>query len=103
MHKGDKLYEINIDYKDFEDTGVKFEDNTSINIHLSEIVKKNAMIIFSLVKNADIINFNFDDNTTITYKRDKLLDDYKNEYGINLEKITKDKSSLENFLKSDMN
>ncbi|XTR38664.1 DUF4825 domain-containing protein [Paraclostridium tenue] len=98
-----KPYEINIDYKDFEDTYVKFEDNTSITIPFSEAIKKNAMILLSLVKNADIINFNFENGTDITYKRDELVDAYKNDYGVNLEKITNDKSSLENFIKNDIN
>ncbi|MFR9070117.1 MAG: hypothetical protein ACLVIU_07140 [Paraclostridium sp.] len=61
------------------------------------------MILLSLVKNVDIINFNFDNGTGITYKRDELIDAHKNEYGVNLEKITQDKSSLENFIKSDIN
>ena len=61
------------------------------------------MILLSLVKNADIINFNFENGTCITYKRDELVDAHKNECGVNLEKITKDKSSLENFIKSDTN
>ena len=98
-----KPYEINIYYKDFEDTYVKFEDDTSITIPFSEAIKKNAMILLSLVKNVDIINFNFDNGTSVTYKRGELVDAHKNEYGVNLEKITKDKSSLENFIKSDIN
>ena len=97
-----KPYEINIYYKDFEDTYVKFEDDTSITIPFSEAIKKNAMILLSLVKNIDIINFNFDNGTSVTYKRDDLVDAHKNEYRVNLEKITQDKSSLENFIKSDI-
>ena len=98
-----KPYEINIDYKDFKDTGVKFEDGISITIPFSEAIKKNAMIILSLVKNVDIINFNFDKGVTITYERNELVGAQEKEYGANLEKITKDKSALENFIKSDIN
>ncbi|GAA0866010.1 hypothetical protein [Paraclostridium tenue] len=61
------------------------------------------MILLSLVKNVNIINFNFGNDTSVTYKRDELVDTHKNEYGVNLEKITKDKSSLENFIKSNIN
>lgn len=103
LQTNSKPYEINLDCKDFEDTYVKFEDNTSITIPFSETIKKNAMILLSLVKNADIINFNFENGSGITYKRDELVDAHKNECGVNLEKITKDKSSLENFIKSNMN
>jgi hypothetical protein len=98
-----KPYEININYKDFENIYVKFENDTSTTISFPHAIKQNAMIIFSLVKNADIVNFNFDNGVTVTYKRDELLDTYKHDYGVNLEKITEDKSSLESFLKSDVN
>ena len=41
-----------------------------------------------------------DDGTIITYERNDLVNAYKDDFGNNLEEITKDKSSLENFIKT---
>ena len=41
-----------------------------------------------------------DDGTIITYERTALVNEYKDEFGNNLEEITKDKSSLEQFIKT---
>ena len=68
----------------------------------SDIMIKNSMIILSLCKNAEIVNINTSDGTTITYKKSELADSYRDSYGDNLEKITQDKSSLEKFLKNDI-
>ena len=64
------------------------------------VMKNNALIILSLVKNVDIVNFDVDDGTVITYERTDLVNSYKDDFGNNLEEITKDKSSLENFIKT---
>lgn len=62
-------------------------------------MENNALIILSLVKNADIVNFDVDDGTVITYTRNDLVNSHKDDFGNNLEEITKDKSSIENFIK----
>ena len=63
------------------------------------VMENNALIILSLVKNADIVNFDVDDGTVITYTRNDLVNSHKDDFGNNLEEITKDKSSIENFIK----
>ena len=96
-----KPYEITINYKKFEDISIRFEDNSVISLSFQNVIKKNALIIFSLVNNVDIINFNIDDGSTITYNRTDLINAHKDEFGNNLEEITKDKSTLESFIKTD--
>jgi hypothetical protein len=98
-----KPYEISINYEDFEETYIKFEDGSSVSTPFPDTIKKNAMIMLSLVENADIVNFNLNDGVMITYRRDELVDAHKEEYGVNLEKIIQNKSSLESFIKDDIN
>lgn len=95
-------YEININYRNFKATDIKLDDGTSISDSLSEIFKKNAAVIFSLVKNADIINFNVDDNIVCSYKRNELSTAYKDEYGEDLENISESSLSLTDFFKKDI-
>ena len=47
----------------------------------SDIMIKNSMIILSLCKNAEIVNINTSDGTTITYKKSELADSYRDSYG----------------------
>lgn len=97
-------YEISVNYKTFNNVHIKFEEDESYSlITLSDVMIKNAMIILSLSKNTEIVDFNISDGTTITYKKSELIDSYKDSYGDNLEKITQDKLSLENFIKNDIN
>lgn len=95
-----KPYEITIRYKNFEDITIRFEDDSVISSSFPYIMKNNALILLSLVQNADIVNFNIADITTITYERTALVNAHKDDFGNNLEEITKDKSSLENFIKT---
>ena len=55
-------------------------------------------LLFSLIKNVDIINLELDDGSTITYKKSELVDAYGDKYGKKLEKIIENKTSLESFL-----
>ena len=48
---------------------------------------KSNNILFSLIKNVDIINLELDDGSTITYKKSELVDAYGDKYGKKLEKI----------------
>lgn len=98
-----KPYEITIQYKYFEDLDIRFEDGSFISSSLSQIMKNNALILLSLVKNVDIVNFNIDDGTIITYEGTDLINDNKDAFGNDLKEITKDKSSLENFIKTNKN
>lgn len=95
-----KPYEITIRYKGFDDIDIRFEDGSLISSSFPYVMKNNALIILSLVKNVDIVNFDVDDGTVITYERTDLVNSYKDDFGNNLEEITKDKSSLENFIKT---
>ncbi len=95
-----KPYEITIRYKGFKEIDIRFEDDSLISSSFSQVMKNNALIILSLIKNADIVNFDIDDGTVLTYKRNELVDVHKEDFGNNLEEITKDKSSLENFIKT---
>ena len=98
-----KPYEITINYKDFNEVTYDFaEDGTFTVMDISDVIRKNAMIILSLSKNAEIVNFKFDDGTTISYDKSDLINAYKSTCGDNLEKITKDSLSLENFIKNDL-
>ena len=95
-----KPYEITIRYKGFDDIDIRFEDGSLVSSSFPYVMKNNALIILSLVKNVDIVNFDVDDGTVITYERTDLVNSYKDDFGNNLEEITKDKSSLENFIKT---
>lgn len=91
-------YEITLEYKGFEDSKTIISTNETITLPFSDVMMKNSMVLFSLIKNLDIINLEIDDGSTITYKKAELVDAYGNKYGKNLEKITENKTSLENFL-----
>ena len=89
-------YGIVIHYKNFEQKPIKLDDNSSSNAPIDEVLKGNAMILFSLIKNAEIITFNVDGYETILFDRDKL----SNNDDILLDSITEDVPSLQNFIES---
>ena len=93
-------YEITLNYDKFKDVSIIFDDNSSIISPFKDVIKNNAMIIISLVENVDIVNFNIDDSITITYERNTLIDSYKDDYGNNLEEISKNSFALEEFIKT---
>ena len=64
-------YEITINYKDFDKNTVKLEDGLISNTSFNEILKGNAMIILSLIQNAEIINFNVDGHDMIVFDRER--------------------------------
>ncbi|WLF68928.1 DUF4825 domain-containing protein [Clostridium septicum] len=100
LQTSSKPYEITIQYKAFKDISIRLEDDSVITSSFPYVMKNNALIILFLVQNVDIVNFDMDDGTIITYERTDLVNDYKDYFGNNLEEITKDKSSLENFIKT---
>lgn len=67
-------------------------------IENEDILKKNALVIFALISNVDIIKFNLNDNNVVIYDRNELVNIYGNQYGNNFEKIVEDISSLKVFL-----
>ena len=98
LKTGEKPYAITLNYKNFEDYQIIISTNETITLPFSDIMIKNSMVLFSLIKNVDIINLKLDDGSTITYKKSELVDAYGKKYGKNLQKIIENKTSLENFL-----
>lgn len=98
----EKPYEITLKYKTFEDSKTIISTNETITLPFSDVMIKNSMILFSLIKNVDVINLEIEDELTITYKKAELVDAYGDKYGKNLEKITENKTSLESFLTGDV-
>ena len=87
-------YEVTINYKSFDEATVELEDGSTSKVALNEVLQGNSMIILSLVTNAEIVNFNIGDQETITFDRTTLSDNYGND----LESISEDVSSLQNFI-----
>lgn len=89
-------YGITINYKNFDEATIELEDGSTSKVSLNEILQSNSMMILSLVKNAEIVSFNIENQETITFDRATLS---KN-YGNTLDSISEDLSSLQNFIKS---
>ncbi|MBE6024568.1 MAG: DUF4825 domain-containing protein [Cellulosilyticum sp.] len=87
-------YAITINYKNFDQMAIKLEDGETQKVSLDEILQGNAMVILSLVKNAEIVNFNVEGHDSISFDRLTLSDNY----GSNLDSISQDVSSLQNFI-----
>lgn len=92
-----KPYGINVKYNNFKNVGVKFQDGTLISDSFGEVLKKNAIVLFSLVKNVDVVTFSIDNELEYTYKRDEL-----GKTNNELQDIVKSDSNLIEFLKGDM-
>lgn len=89
-------YEITINYKNFDEATIELEDGSTSKVSLNEILQSNSMMILSLVKNAEIVSFNIENQETITFDRATL----SKTYGSTLDSISEDLSSLQNFMKS---
>ena len=87
-------YEVTINYKPFDEATVELEDGSTSKVGLNEILEGNSMLILSLVTNAEIVTFNIGDQETITFDRTTLSENYGND----LESISEDVSSLQNFI-----
>ena len=87
-------YEVTINYKPFDEATVELEDGSTSKVALNEVLQGNSMIILSLVTNAEIVTFNIGDQETITFDRTTLSENYGND----LESISEDVSSLQNFI-----
>ena len=89
-------YGITINYKNFDEATIELEDGSTSKVSLNEILQSNSMMILSLVKNAEIVSFNIENQETITFDRATL----SKTYGNTLDSISEDLSSLQNFIKS---
>lgn len=89
-------YEITINYKNFDEATIELEDGSTPKVSSNEILQSNSMIILSLVTNAEIINFNIENQETITFDRATLSKNHVD----TLDSISEDLSSLQNFIKS---
>lgn len=89
-------YGITINYKNFDEATIELEDGSTSKVSLNEILQSNSMMILSLVKNAEIVSFNIENQETITFDRATL----SKTYGSTLDSISEDLSSLQNFMKS---
>ena len=89
-------YGITINYKNFDEATIELEDGSTSKVSLNEILQSNSMMILSLVKNAEIVSFNIENQETITFDRATL----SKTYGNTLDNISEDLSSLQNFIKS---
>ena len=89
-------YTITINYKDFNGMTIKSNNGKTQKASLDQILQGNSMVIFSLIKNAEIINFNVEGYDIVSFDKVILSD----KYGSNLDSISQDESSLQNFIKS---
>lgn len=89
-------YGITINYRNFDEATIELEDGSTSKVSLNEILQSNSMMILSLVKNAEIVSFNIENQETITFDRATL----SKTYGNTLDSISEDLSSLQNFIKS---
>ena len=67
-------------------------DNKNIN----ELLEKNAVVLLSLITNADIVEFNIDNTSQKNYRYDR--EELEQKYNKNLKDLFKDNTSIENFL-----
>ncbi|MGL5477616.1 MAG: DUF4825 domain-containing protein, partial [Clostridium sp.] len=83
-------YELNLSYKKFKYLEVDLGEGEKVKLGFDEVLRKDAYIIFSLVNNVSIINFNIDGKDKITYKKEDIKEDLK--------RIINSKESLKNFI-----
>ena len=62
----------------------------------SEFLEKNAVVLISLIQNADIIEFNVDNVGENSYKYNRT--ELEKKYGEDLKNLLKDETSFESFL-----
>ncbi|NEZ46482.1 DUF4825 domain-containing protein [Clostridium niameyense] len=95
LQTNNKPYVINITYmknKNLEEDYKNFWGNKNID----KFLQRNAVVLLSLIPNADIVEFNVEgiNNNPYKYTRHNL----ESKYGGNLKNLTRDKTSFENFL-----
>ena len=90
LQTANEPYELNLSYKKFKYLEVDLGEGEKVKLGFDEVLRKDAYIIFSLVNNVSIINFNIDGKDKITYKKEAIKEDLKN--------IIKSEESLKNFI-----
>lgn len=89
-------YGIIVNYKANENLGTDDYNNFWNNKKPSEFLEKNAVVLLSLIQNADIIEFNVDNVGENSYKYNRK--ELEKKYGEDLKNLLKDKTSFESFL-----
>lgn len=89
-------YEITINYKANQNLGVRDYNNFWSNKRPDEFLEKNAVVLLSLIQNADIIEFNVDNVGEGSYKYTRKALEQK--YGGDLKNLLKDETSFKSFL-----
>ncbi|MDU6336136.1 DUF4825 domain-containing protein [Clostridium sporogenes] len=90
-------YEITVDYKANENLGEENYNKFWNDKKANKLLEKNAVVLLSLIPNAEIIKFNVANIGEESYKYDRK--NLEQKYG-NLENLFKDNDSLNKFLNS---
>ncbi|PIH04133.1 DUF4825 domain-containing protein [Clostridium combesii] len=88
-------YEITVNYKTNENLGEENYNKFWKDKKVEELLEKNAVILLSLIPNAEIIKFNVDNIGEESYEYDRK--NLEQKYG-SLEKLFTDNDSLNKFL-----
>lgn len=94
-------YGITVNYTLFEAVNTYLEDGTIISNPLSEIPLKNALILFSLIQNVDLIHFKLEPGYLVTYNRTDLVKAYEETHRHPFEQVITNTSTLKTFISSD--
>lgn len=89
-------YGITINYKANQNLGEEDYNKFWSGKEINEFLEKNAVVLLSLIQNADVIEFNVDNIGEKSYKYDRKSLEQK--YGGDLKNLFKDDTSFENFL-----
>ena len=89
-------YEITINYKANKNLGEENYNNFWNSKKPNEFLEKDAVVLLSLIPNADIVEFNVDNVGEKSYKYARK--DLVQKYGGDLKDLFKDKTSFKNFL-----
>ncbi|WP_291575890.1 DUF4825 domain-containing protein [Clostridium sp. UBA4548] len=88
-------YGITINYKAKESLGEDSYNKFWSDKKVTEFLEKNAVVLLSLVQNAEVIEFNVDSIGEVNYKYDRKSLEQK--YGGNLKDLFKNDNSFKNF------
>lgn len=77
-------YEITVDYKESPDLGLDDYNNFWKDKNPNEVLEKNAALMFSLIKNTDVIEFNVENigEKNYRYTRDELKEKYGEDFKV---------------------
>ncbi|MDU4546882.1 MAG: DUF4825 domain-containing protein [Clostridium botulinum] len=90
-------YEITVNYKTNKNLGEENYNKFWSDKKADKLLEKNAVVLLSLIPNAEIIKFNVDNIGEESYKYDRK--NLEQKYG-NLKNLFKDNDSLKKFLNS---